>query len=653
MRKPNATPQLPKSSHAKSSLRMIVTPPLFMLLILSIGYPAFSQAKTKQNAPDPKAEALALFEKAAKALEEENYQQAKLLFEQLIFSSPQTTKTPHCYLHLGQLYQKEGLTYEAKGIYTDFLSHYQDHPLRPEIYSRLGQINFQLGDIKKATLIFKHLVLKYPNTPQGAEANFHLADCLFDQDSGSAHLYYDEGMKTLPQYPSSHPITAFNIGRLYLEDNRLTEALEMFTAIEKNFPLLDFADKALTFCGDIYQELGNLTEALKAYQRVIDHYPKSIGAQVSTVRMADLGVEFKGASISDPNNSFQAFHKPTTAYRNLIDEADTDQALVLLAEYKLGLAFQKEHKHSEAIDTFRSVLAKNPEKSMAHNLYLALKEELVNLLQTYFAHQDYLSVIKLYERNKQLLDPYLQETKDPYPWQAVAKSYQSLEFFPQSLALYKKIKAIDPPLCPGHSICEVIQLDRAAIFFSLHQYPAALQALSNLDHSSNRILASQAVWLKGDIYAEQGNWAKAIPHYQQALSIESASAKEKLLFTIGRAYQQMNNFDQAIIFFNEALTSALEGQGPPDLKGKYLHLADCHYYLKEYGGALSFYEKLQEFPLDPQEKDWVTFQQGNCAQKENKLQSASQAYEQLKKDHQDVIWSIIADYKKAGISDNK
>lgn len=596
-------------------------------------------------------EASSLFVKALLAMEKKDLKTASQNFERLIFYHPQNQITSLCCFYLGEIYQKEGLEQEAQAIYGQFIQQYPDHRLFPEVLSRQGEIHFQLGEIKRAQKIFKQLVLQYPKTNLAVNASFRLGDCLYELDDPyTARLYYDEGMKKLPEYINLHPQTALNIGYLYLEDQHFDQALEVFSNIAKNFPHGKFANKAETFCGDIYMEQGKIQDALQTYQSVIDNYPDSIGAQISKIRMANFGVEYQEEGIKDPNNVFQAFYHPITTYKKLIQAKNTDPDVAYLAEYELGVALQKKEKYVEAIDVFRSMLTKSPGERIYQNSLHSLKDALINYLTHCFHKNEYFTVIEIYEKNKYLLDFFFHKSKNPTTYFDVAFSYQNLGFYLQALELYQKSKEITASLRRGSKICDQIQLHLGQIFFQTEEYQKALNAIQKIRGGSDPSITFNSIILKGDIYYEQKNLQKAIEAYLAAFKIQSSLPKTEYLFKISQCYQNLGAISEAVKFLNKAADSAHKEKNTLQLVNIYLDLAFHHYNAKNYSEALKIYRKLQTMPLSPNDKDWILFQIGNCSQREVKLGEALNTFEKLKSSTQDPLWSIIADLKSFEIT---
>jgi len=605
----------------------------------------------KNSSSLSKSKASSLFVKALEATEKKDFKTAKQHFERLIFNYPQNQETSISYLYLGKIYEQEESLHQAQTTYNKFIKQYPDHQLLPEILSRQAEIYLQLGKTKRAQKTFQQLLFQYPKTSFASKASFPLGDCLYKlNDKAGARIYYYDGIKKLPEYLHNHPQTALNIGCLYLEDRHFDQALSVFTDIEKKFPDTEFSIKAATFGGDVYREQGKIQDALQRYQKVIDSYPESIGAQISEIRMADLGIEYKEAKIKDPNHLFQAFQHPISSYQKLMQKKSTDRDLAHLAEYKLGVSFQKKENHVEAIAIFRSVLKKNPEVRIYQNSLHSLKQSLVKYLNQCFLKNEYFEVIKIYEKNKHLLDLFLHETKNPTSYFMVACSYQNLNFYQPALTLYQKSKGIDDSLCPGNRICDQIQLHLGQIFSQTKEYQKALDAIQKIRGKSDPSLTFDTLTLKGDIYYEQKNYTKAITMYLAAFEIQQPQQETEYLFKISQCHQKLGNSSEAVKFLNKAVDSAQKEGDSSQLVKIYLNLAFRHYKAQNYSKAKKIYQKLERMPLSPEDKDWTLFQIGNCSQREVKLKEALHTFEKLKSSTQDPMWSIIADLKNFEIT---
>ncbi|MEW5800581.1 MAG: tetratricopeptide repeat protein [bacterium] len=594
-----------------------------------------------------------IFKKAMSDLQANNLKAARKGFEELIFNHPEAPEVVDSYIYLGKVYENLNLPYEATAVYHQFTQEYPDHQSAPEILMRQGEIAFQLGEIKKAKGIFKHILFQYPNTSLAPSAAFRLGDSLYElEDTTTARLYYDEGMEHSPQFLDDHPQTAFNIGGLALQDKRFDRALNIFLALEKNYPQLELTSKAVTFCGDIYAEQEKIPEAVLAYQRVIDNYPHSIGAQVSQIRMADLGVEHPDVVIENPASPLDAFRNPIQAYQELLKKKTTDLVLAHLAEYKLGLAFQKKGDHGAAVAAFRSLLAKGPEERIYQNGLYALKQELTNELDQYFRKEEYMAVIKSYEANRDLLDPFWHEEKTPLPYFNVARSYQTMSFYPPAMRLYQEALGFGAQ----DTLHSQIHFHLGQIFFKTGEYQKALDTLKEVAQKSKTPgLAFAALSLMADAYREAKDYTKALDYYQASLAMQplQQGQEREQLFKAGRCYEKIGKIPEAIQSFAKAADRAQkEKEKEKDKDSRYLaeiylHLADCQYKIGEYSEALKSYQHVQNSSPLKEDLDWVLFQIGNCSLKTSEPKAALDAFQELKASNQDSIWPIVAGLKES------
>ncbi|MEW6379326.1 MAG: tetratricopeptide repeat protein [bacterium] len=612
--------------------------------------PVAAQSGAKEGASPPDASssqrASRIFEEAVIARGNNNLKAARQGFEKLVFTYADTQQALDSYLYLGEIYEKQNLLYEASAVYHQLVERYPDHQSVPEALFRQGEISYRLGEMKKAQKIFKQILFQYSTTSFAPKAAFRLGDCLVESENmTSAGIYYHEGMEKLPQYIEDHPKTAFNIGSIYLQEKRLDQALAVFLSLEKNHPKFEALDKAVTFCGDIYSEQGKIAEAILAYQRVIDNYPDSIGAQVSQIRMADLGIEHPKMVIKGSTSPLSAFRNPVAAYRELMKRKTTDPVLAHLAEYKLGLALQKKGEHGEAMAVFRSLLAKSPKENIYQDSLYALKEEMVNYLSQRFQQKDYLEVIKFYEKNKDVVDSFLHQEKAPLPYFRIAQSYQNLKFYPPAIHLYRETQAILPP--GVNPLSGQINFQLGLIFFQTADYQKAMQALQEIvSQPDSSGLAFFALSLMGDISWEKKDYQAALGHYQASLNVRPPHKGIRQLFRVGQCFEKLGKTSEAIESFAKAIDLANQEKNLQYLPEISVHLADCQFKAHKYAEALASYQKAESLALKPEDRDWVLYQIGSCSLKEAKSETARDVFGKIKAAHQDPIWPVVVDFKE-------
>ncbi|MBS1271081.1 MAG: Lipopolysaccharide assembly protein B [Candidatus Marinimicrobia bacterium] len=234
---------------------------------------------------------------------------------------------------------------------------------------RLGEIYFRLGnDFDRALNYFRRCV-ETPNHPRYAEAHLQIGlSYLAKGDIGRAQKYWNDNLNrvrlqnkhianTIQLYQSGTELYAGNIDSGMTALNNLhmdvpfsselfNDILEIQTVIEsglQNKTASDTATLTQFFTGEFYLKQHKITEAQKAYLRVLDLDKDAPIAPYSLLRSAQLGRMLQQRE--------QARNWLTTIIDNYSESAVEDQAMFLLGEM-----YQEEQNFTEAIHWYEQIL---------------------------------------------------------------------------------------------------------------------------------------------------------------------------------------------------------------------------------------------------------------------------------------------------------
>lgn len=162
--------------------------------------------------------------------------------------------------------------------------------LSPAFRLQDGIKQFERKRFKKATVIFRALLKKYPDAYEAAEAQYYLGRCAQETN----HLYeaYLSYQKVVDAYPNSKRINEvldreYNIGETLMSQSAKSilgftkydfvehPSIEIFKKITEKTANVTYAAKSQYQLGLLYSKLNRYDEAREAFTRVIDKYPDS------------------------------------------------------------------------------------------------------------------------------------------------------------------------------------------------------------------------------------------------------------------------------------------------------------------------------------------------------------------------------------------
>jgi len=215
-----------------------------------------------------------LFEVAAKETRKGNYDEARLLFNTIITTYPESPFLPMSKLAIADSFYLEGTTsalIQSSQAYQDWLTFFPTHMLSDRVMLKMAEAEIrQMGlssrdtsRARKAEQRLKALLQQFPNTPLKTQIQGYLS--LVQENLGLHSLqvarFYQEryvhgsgGLKgaqarlreIIEKYPTFSYMdeVLFREGWLYVQEEEPDEAIKYFTRVVRDFPNGDYVDKA-------------------------------------------------------------------------------------------------------------------------------------------------------------------------------------------------------------------------------------------------------------------------------------------------------------------------------------------------------------------------------------------------------------------------
>lgn len=176
----------------------------------------------------------------------------------------------------------------------------------------LAQEHDNAGARSAALSTYRAITKQFPFTPQGANSQFRLAQIF--EESGDLKRAFDEYQAFLTRYPDSRQFDAateaqVRIANTFLEGKKVKvlglpigsgyeTAAKMYTSILATAPFSPFAPMAQFNLGLAYEKQGRVSEAVDAYQTLLDRYPASSLADDALYQIGyvNMRLGFAGAS---------------------------------------------------------------------------------------------------------------------------------------------------------------------------------------------------------------------------------------------------------------------------------------------------------------------------------------------------------------------
>jgi outer membrane protein assembly factor BamD len=230
-----------------------------------------------------------LFENGMTYLDKNQYIKARLSFQTLINTYPDSEYTPASFLAIADSYYEEGGTenlLQAESQYKDFLIFYPTHEMADDAQLKIAAINYRLmkpydrdpTNAKKAEVEFKRFIDNFPDselTPTAREALKEVEDTLARHDNEIGKYYFKKGSWTaaegrfkdvIEKYDDFADLddTLFMLGKSLEESGRVTEATVYYAQVAREFPFSEYFEQAKEILILLEQEVPEVDTSVAA-----------------------------------------------------------------------------------------------------------------------------------------------------------------------------------------------------------------------------------------------------------------------------------------------------------------------------------------------------------------------------------------------------
>jgi len=188
--------------------------------------------------------------------------------------------------------------------------------------------------------------------------------------SGSAYPYWiwtpKSGKWVNPKtMPKPTPKEQFEYAKSFYDGKKYEDAKREINKLLKAYPKSLEASEGQYYLGLIDEAQGNLYEAFKAYQRVIDKYPFSERIQEIIEHEYKIGEAFMGGEKRKAMGVALPVENPAIEIFTKVIENSTYGSKASAAQYKLGLVLKGLTRYYEAEEAFNKVISSYPDSEWA------------------------------------------------------------------------------------------------------------------------------------------------------------------------------------------------------------------------------------------------------------------------------------------------
>lgn len=162
------------------------------------------------------------------------------------------------------------------------------------------------------------------------------------------------------------PKEQFEFAKGFYDQKKYEDAKREFKRLLKTYPKSFEASESQYYFGLIEEEQGNLYDAYKAYQKVVDKYPFSERIQEINEREFKIAEKFMlGYKQKTLGIALPVAENPAIEIFTKIVENSTYGPKAPIAQYKLGLVLKNTLRYYEAEEAFNKVISNYPDSEWA------------------------------------------------------------------------------------------------------------------------------------------------------------------------------------------------------------------------------------------------------------------------------------------------
>lgn len=552
---------------------------------------------------------------------QKHFNEIKDRYNNAIKKFPESIFVPDAIAAIGDLYFRAEIYDKAIEFYNLILSEHKDSDTKPKALLKIVEIMELKNRYEDALSGINYIVRNYNGLPEEKEAKILSAKIAYKENSFHKSIdILNKLIRTAPESLYVYPEISLYLGYNYFELGESIKArtnlLRYYNACpEKNSHLI------LAKAGDTYLDEGKIEEALKFYQLVLKRYPKSEGAIISKIRLAEQ--QEKG---NFQSNLPDKIASPKKIYEQIIDSFSGNgpgHPFEQIAVLRLAKIYEDNEDYNKSLEYLKHFFKKYPKSSLKKDAQYSFNKVIGKILNIELKAGRYYNILDIYEKEKSKI----LESDSAYPYLPIARAFMHLSFDEMAAEVFKMADKFLPEMEKPSDLLYSISIDS----FNKKRFEEALHYVNLLikNHPDNS-LTPYAYRLKGNIFFEQGKYSMAEDSYKLALKF-NINPYEKLLHSIRN--------DNVLKFGCKSFYSQV-----------YQDIGDLNLHVGHKKNALEAFKQALDFEESEENKTLLLIKIAKCYKLLNKKDDYLPIYEEIAS--LENIWGNIAKYEIEGIDFN-
>ena len=575
------------------------------------------------------------YEKLSAQSISDQFNEIKKHYENALNNFSESNYIPEALLSIGNIYFKIENYYEALGYYNLVVKKDKDSVLA--VKALMNKVTILLlkekrEDALSVLAVLEDITSLSPKMPERIEVKKLKAKILYEMNRFYDSLNILNKLKqTDPENIIKFPEISLYLGYNYYQLGDNIRSRKNLFRFYNSCPGREMNHLILAQIGDTYKNEGLLQDAAKIYRMVLERYPKTDGAIISKIRLAE----------QQEQEDFMAKTKkeigsPKEIYKNIVNAStnnDEKNALLQLSSLKLAITYQKDKEYKKSLNLLKELQKKYPGTSLKKEMRHALILTIQGILNQEIKEKKYINVINLYLKEKELF----LSVNAPELFLPVARAFNEINLEETATEVFKKA---DPLLSDREKPPDLLFFV-GNYLFKIKQFKSALEKFDLLlqNHPLDRYV-SDAYRLKGSILLMQKRYELAAESFSAALRFPVTKCnKTMLLIEKAKALTGSNSNEKALGAIKEA-SGIKEDCGFPDYN-IWQEIGDLYFKLGYADKAIPFFNQAVDTATENGDKIYLKFKIAQCYLRLNKAEDSLALYNQILSLN-DPFWSKLA-----------
>lgn len=309
-----------------------------------------------------------------------------------------SSRVPDALFRLGMANLDVGNISEAEGYFKALKRRYPHDINVPVAFKNLGVAQLKAGKSAQAAQTLQVILQEYPETSVLQEASVALARALYASDDlDKMAVITDFIDKRWPRHYVQDQDYLLMLAESQSRMNRLESALQHYWLYYNLVPGNKNNDKVLANIGDLYLRTGRLSAAKELFEEILLRYPKSDGAALALLRLAEQGVHDSPITIEEMFRVFVLAKdpKPPVVYRELMRDYPKDPRAVA-AGLKLAIWQLWSKEYTDAMGAAADFIDAYPEHTDVEQARLVIMRAFAQELKNSLAEENYGRILLLW-----------------------------------------------------------------------------------------------------------------------------------------------------------------------------------------------------------------------------------------------------------------